>query len=71
MLCDINYLVICKIFSVVFSVYFADVVRSSIEHISGGDVAHCIPSYESARSINTIVPRSLILMLFMQSVLVR
>ena len=66
MLCDINYLVICKIFSVVFSVNFVDGVRSSMEHISGGDVAHCIPS---ARSINTKIPRSLILMLFMQSVL--
>ena len=69
MLCDINYLVICQIFSVVFSLYFVDGARSSMEHNSGGDVAHCIPSYESARRINTIVPRSLILMLFMQSVL--
>ena len=68
MLCDINYLVICQIFSVVFSLYFVDGARSSMEHNSGGDVAHCIPS---ARSINSIVPRSLILTVFMQSVLVQ
>ena len=64
MLCDINYLVICKIFSVVFSVYlYGAVLNIFLVAMS------LIASPASARSINTIVPRSLILMLFMQSVL--
>ena len=67
MLCDINYLVICRIFSVVFSVY-SQTLYGAVLNIFLVAMS-LIASPASARSINTIVPRSLILMLFMQSVL--